>query len=159
LGQLYQQQKDDVNASYQYAQAAKLAPGAEPPAQALDAFGSAGDWMAKAKTALAGGDTEVALTDVLVARNVDEKSAEAAALHGQVLVERGDLKDALEVYRQAAKLNPKDAQIKAQVTKLAKQVKGLSPARAAEAKRAAARKAAARKAASKNTTSPAPTGK
>jgi tetratricopeptide (TPR) repeat protein len=66
LGQLFQQQKDDVNASYQYAQAAKLAPGAEPPAQALDAFGTVGDWIAKANAALAVGDNDAALTDVLV---------------------------------------------------------------------------------------------
>jgi tetratricopeptide (TPR) repeat protein len=154
LGQLYQQDKDDVNASYQYAQAVKLAPGAEPPAQALDAYGPVGDWIAKAKAALSIGDTELALTDVLVARNIDEKSAEAAKLHGRVLVERGDLKDALEVYRQAAKLSPSDAEIKAQVVGLAKQVKGLTPAKAIKIKRAAASKAAARKAASKSATAP-----
>jgi tetratricopeptide (TPR) repeat protein len=149
LGELFQQKKDDVNASYQYAQAVKYAPGAEPPAQALDAYGPVADWIAKAKTALASGDTEAALTDVLIARNLDEKSAEAAKLHGRVLVERGDLKDGLEVYRQAATIAPADAEIKAQIAKLAKQVKGLTPAQAIKIKRAAA-KAAARKAASKS---------
>jgi tetratricopeptide (TPR) repeat protein len=159
LGQLFQQKKDDVNASYQYAQASKLAPGAEPPAQALDAYGTSGDWVSKAKAALAAGDTEVALTDVLVARNLDEKSVEAAAFHGRVLVERGDLKDALEVYRAAVKLDPANAEIKAQVATLAKQVKGLTPAKSAEIKRAAARKAASRRAASSSTTSPVSPGR
>jgi tetratricopeptide (TPR) repeat protein len=158
LGQLFQQKKDDVNASYQYAQAAKLAPGAEPPAQALDAFGPVSDWIAKAEKALSVGDTELALTDILVARNLDEKSAQAAALHGHILVERGDLKDALEVYRQALKIDSGDAAIKAQVAALTKQVKSLTPAKAAQLKAAAARKAATLKSANASATTPVSSG-
>ena len=39
LGQLYKQKKDDVNASYQFVRAAELAPEADPPREALEAYG------------------------------------------------------------------------------------------------------------------------
>jgi tetratricopeptide (TPR) repeat protein len=135
LGQLYQQKKDDVNASYQFAQAVKLAPGADPPQQALDAYGSASEWIDKAKKALASNDVEGALTDVLIARNLDEKSFDAAKLHGQILVKRGDAKDALDVFQQAAKLNPKDAEVRAQVSALTKKVAELARTQKAAAKK------------------------
>jgi tetratricopeptide (TPR) repeat protein len=137
LGQLYQQKKDDVNASYQFAQAVKLAPGSDPPRQALDAYGSASEWIDKAKKALASGEIEGALTDVLVARNLDDKSFEAAKLHGQILVKRGNPKDALDVFQQAAKLNPKDAEVQAQISALTKQVAALTKAKNDAARRAA----------------------
>jgi tetratricopeptide (TPR) repeat protein len=149
LGQLYQQKKDDVNASYQYAQAVKLAPGADTPQQALDAYGSAAEWIAKAKTALGQGEPEAALNDILIARNLDTTSVEAAKLHGQILIERGSLKDALDVYRQAAKLSPKDAEILRQIATLEPQVAALTPSKSAAAKKAAAKKAAAKKAKAK----------
>jgi tetratricopeptide (TPR) repeat protein len=147
LGTLYQAKNDDVNASYQYAQAVKDAPGADLPKQALDAYGSASDWIAKARTALGEGDIASALNDVLVARNLDSSSFEAAKLHGEILVERGSLKDALDVYKQAAGLNPKDQDVQAQITKLTAQVKALTPAKDRANKKAAAKKAAAKKAA------------
>jgi tetratricopeptide (TPR) repeat protein len=142
LGQLYQKKKDDVNASYQIAQAVKLAPSADQPQQALEAFGPASDWIAKANKALNDNDVEAALKFVLVARNLDEKSFDAAKLHGSILVQRGDLKDALEVYKAAAKLNPKDAGVKAEIATLTKQVAALTPAKKAAAKKAAVKKAA-----------------
>jgi len=144
LGQLYQQQKDDLNATGEFAQAVKLAPGADPPAQALDSYGPVTDWITKAKTALSRGDIEAALTDIKIARNIDAKSFDAAVLHGEILVARGDLKDALDVYRQAAALNSKDAAVQAQIVALEKQVKSLTPAKAVSVKRAATRKAAAK---------------
>ena len=148
LGELYQEKKDDVNASYQYAQAVKLAPTADVPKQALEAYGSASDWLAKARQALGTGDIETALTDVLVARNLDASSFAAAKLHGQILVERGSLKDALDVYKQAAALNSKDADVQAAIAKLTPQVKALTPAQSAAMQKAAAAKAAAKKATS-----------
>ena len=116
LGQLYQQQKDDVNASYQFAQAAKLAPEAEPPAQALEAFGPADDWIAKAKHGSGWGRHRSSAHGCPCRPQPRRRrAADAAAFHGYVLVERGDLKDALDVYRQAAKLDPKNAEVKAQI--------------------------------------------
>jgi tetratricopeptide (TPR) repeat protein len=145
LGQLYQEKKDDVNASYQYAQAVKLAPTADTPKQALEAYGPASDWIDKARKALGVGEIDAALTDVLVARNLDEKSFDAAKLHGQILVQRGSLKDALDVYRQAATLNAKDAEVNAEIARLTPLVKALTPSKTAAAKKAALKKAAAKK--------------
>ena len=160
LGQLYAQKKDDVNASYQFAQAAKNAPTADPPKQALDAYGSASDWISKAKTALGEGEIETALNDILVARNLDAKSLDAAKLHGQILVQRGDLKDALDVYRQAAALNPKDTDVRRQIAVLTAQVAALTPAKAAAVKKAATKKvAAAKKATASKSASATATGK
>jgi tetratricopeptide (TPR) repeat protein len=149
LGELYQQKKDDVNASYQFKQAVDLAPGAEPPRQALDAYGPATDWIAKAKANLANGDNSAAVNDILIARNLDPTSFDAAKLHGQIILQSGDIKGALAVYLEAAKLNPKDAEVQAQIASLQAQVKALTPAKSAAAKRAAAKSAAARKAAAK----------
>ncbi len=67
-----------------------------------------------------GGDIEAALTSILVARNLDTKSFEAAKLHAEILVKRDNLKDALDVYRQAAALDPKDAEVKAQIAALSR---------------------------------------
>jgi tetratricopeptide (TPR) repeat protein len=142
LGELYQKKKDDVNASYQIAQAVKLAPGADQPQQALEAYGPASDWIAKSNKALNDNDVEAALKYVLVARNLDDKSFDAAKLHGSILVQRGDLKDALDVYKEAAKLNPKDAGVKAEIATLTKQVAALTPAKKAAVKKAAVKKAA-----------------
>jgi tetratricopeptide (TPR) repeat protein len=131
-----------VNASYQIAQAVKLAPGADQPQQALEAYGPASDWIAKSNKALNDNDVEAALKYVLVARNLDDKSFDAAKLHGSILVQRGDLKDALDVYKEAAKLNPKDAGVKAEIATLTKQVAALTPAKKAAVKKAAVKKAA-----------------
>jgi tetratricopeptide (TPR) repeat protein len=138
LGQLYKEKKDDVNASYHFAQAAELAPDADPPREAVEAFGPVAGWIDKARKALAAGDREAALTAILVARNLDAKSFEAAKLHGEVLVSRGNLKDALDVYRQASALDSTNAEVKAQIA-------GLEPQVAALLKAEAAKKAAAKK--------------
>jgi tetratricopeptide (TPR) repeat protein len=159
LGTLYQQKKDDVNASYQFAQAVKLSPNADPPRQALDAYGSANDWISKATEALGTGDVETALNDILVARNLDANSFAAAKLHGEILVQRGNLKDALDVYKQAAALNSQDPEVNAAIAKLTPQVKALTPAKSAAAKKAAAKKTAAKKAAAKKAAAKLPASK
>ncbi len=125
LGQLYKQNKDDVNASYQFVRAAELAPEADPPREAVEAYGPAATWIEKARKSLAAGTTEDALNSILIARNLDKKSFEAAKLHGEILVKRASLKDALDVYRQAAALDPKNAEVKAQILVLEPQVEAL----------------------------------
>jgi len=149
LGELYKQKKDDVNASYQFKKAVELAPGADAPQQALEAFGPASDWITKARDSLANSDLEAALNSILVARNLDPQSFEAAKLHGQILVQRGDLQAALATFLEAAKLNAKDAEVQAQIKSLQPQVSKLNATQAAALKRAAAKKAAAAKAAAK----------
>ena len=125
LGQLYKQNKDDVNASYQFVRAAELAPEADPPREAVEAYGPAATWIEKARKSLAGGSTEDALNSILIARNLDKKSFEAAKLHAEILVKRANLKDALDVYREAAALDPKNAEVKAQIVALEPQVAAL----------------------------------
>lgn len=125
LGQLYQNKNDLVNASYQYKAAADIDPTAAPPKQALAALGSAGKWLSQAQSKFSSGDTEGALTAILIARNLDPKSFDAAKLHGDILIKRGDLKDALDVYKQALALQPANAALKAQIAQLQTQVNAL----------------------------------
>jgi len=134
LGELYKQKKDDINASYQFVKAAELAPEADPPQQALAAFGPASAWVEKARASLAAGNPTEALNQILVARNLDAKSVEAAKLHAEMLVQAAKLKDALDVYSQAAVLDPKNTEIKAQISALEPQVEALLKAEAAKKK-------------------------
>lgn len=127
LGQLYQQKNDLVNASYQYAQAAAADPNAQEPKDALKALGSASSWYSKAQTAFSSGNIEGALTAILIARNLDAKNFDYAKLHGDILMKRGDLKNALDVYTQALALQPTNAQMKATVAQLQSQVKTSTP--------------------------------
>jgi tetratricopeptide (TPR) repeat protein len=122
LAELYKQQGDLVNASYQYKKAVDLAPSATPPQKALKALGSASDWLNKAKSKMASGDKDAALNAVLISRNLDPKSYPAAKFHGDLLVQRDQLKDALDVYRQAAAIQPKNAEMKALVASIAGRV-------------------------------------
>lgn len=127
-GQIYMKQDDKVNASYQFRQAATIAPDAEQPQEALAGFGPASDWIARAEVALKAGDVEQALEDALIAANLEPENVDALKQHGKVLVVRGDLKGALQVYRNAAKLDQKDAQLKAEIKKLEAQLKTNRPA-------------------------------
>jgi len=123
LGQLYKAKNDDVNASYEFFKAASLAPTAAEPKAALATFGPASGWITKAQAAQAAGNLDLALNDVLIARNLDPKNAMAAKLHGDILVARGSLKDALDVYREALVLDPKNAAIQAKIAEISPAVK------------------------------------
>ncbi len=98
MGQVYEQKGDKVNASYHYFQAARLAPDAEPPQEALAAFGTSTEWSARAASELEAGELDQALESALIARNLDPESVAAVKVHAQVLLARGDVEDALEVY-------------------------------------------------------------
>lgn len=122
MGQLYLEDGDKVNGSYHLHEATRIAPDAAPPREALAALGTPEEWQGKAKKALAAGDFKTAVSSILIARNIDPENASSAVLHAQILVKRGALKDALDVYKQAAKLDPKDAAVKAAIKKLKKQI-------------------------------------
>ncbi len=122
LGELYLEKDDLVNASYYLTRAAERAPDAEQPQEALASIGPVEQWKADAQEQLAAKQVESALTSVLIARNLDSKDPELAKLQGAILVARGDLKDALDVYEAALKLDPKDAEAKAKVAELKKQL-------------------------------------
>ena len=141
LGELYREKKDDVNASFEFVRATELAPDADPPREAVESYGPASKWLDKSRSSLAAGDIEAALTSVLIARNLDAKSLDAAKLHAEILVKRNNLKDALDVYRQASTLDSADAVVKSQIAVLEPQVAVLlkqeAAQRAAEAKKKA----------------------
>jgi tetratricopeptide (TPR) repeat protein len=118
LGQIYLDRKDLVNASYHFHTASVSAPDSEQVQQALDKIGTAGSWYGKAQTQFKAGDLDQAVESILIARNLDPESASYAKLHGKILVARKDNKDALDVYLQTAKLDPKDAAVKAEIKRL-----------------------------------------
>jgi tetratricopeptide (TPR) repeat protein len=119
MGQLLvEKKKDPVNGSAQLAMAAKYAPEADPVREALSALGTGAEWKAKADKAVADGDLNAAIDDVLVARNLEPKDGALAKLHAQLAERKGDKKAALAIYKEAAKLAPNDTEIKAAVARL-----------------------------------------
>jgi tetratricopeptide (TPR) repeat protein len=123
LGQLYKSQHDDVKASGELKKAATLAPNANEPRQALAAYGTAASWVSKAQGAQTSGDLGSALNAVQVARNLDASSTVAAVLQGDILVQQGNLKDALSAYNDALALSPKNVEVQAKIAKTAPLVK------------------------------------
>lgn len=120
LGQIYTEQKDDVNASYAYYQAVKHAPEADVPRKALESMGKPAGWAEKAQTKLAADDVEGALHDILVATNLAPDNAAYKVLHGDILMALDDKKAALKVYREALELSPTDKALKAKIAELDK---------------------------------------
>ncbi len=127
LGQIYMDRKDLVNASYHFHTASVSSPDSEQVKQALEAIGSATSWSDKAKAQVKAGDVDKALESILIARNLDPENAEYAKLHAKLLVELSDDQNALDVYLQAAKLDPKDPKVQAEIKRLTP----LVPAKAA----------------------------
>jgi len=118
LGQIYMQNKDDINAAIHYQLAAALAPEADPPAEALASFGTVEDMIAASEEALAAGDNEKALHDALLATAIDPESVDALINHAKVLAARKDYKGAITVYAQALKLDPTNEEAKSETTRL-----------------------------------------
>ncbi|HET6351432.1 MAG TPA: tetratricopeptide repeat protein [Coriobacteriia bacterium] len=118
LGEIYRERKDDVNASYEFYAAYKKAPDAPETQEAIDSYGPPTDWIAKARKSQSSGNLELALDQILIARNLGPESAEAAKLHAAILVQRGSFSDAVDVYLQAKELAPKDAAVTKELTKL-----------------------------------------
>ena len=137
LGELFKLKKDDANASYQFAEAVRLAPDADQPKQALEAYGQSSDWVAKARAALAAGSLNQAITDAVIARNLDQKDFAAAKLHADLLLQSGNLKGALASYQDAALIRPADPVVRAQVKALLAKIAAMPAARKAAAKRSA----------------------
>jgi len=122
LGDLYMEQGDKVNASYNYGRAAQLVPDAAEPQAAIAKFGTAEELIAKAKSQLKS-DVEAALESARIARNIAPEDPEAAKVVALVLNEQGEFKLALATYKEAQKLAPEDAEIKAAIEELSKKVK------------------------------------
>lgn len=120
LGLLYQQKQDDVKASYHFRKAVDNAPDADLPREALESYGTAAEWLDKAKSAQAAGDDTQALNFVLVARNLDVDDVGAVVLHGTLLEKSGEVSNALEIYLNALDANADDATLKSAVARIEK---------------------------------------
>lgn len=118
MGEIYLKQNDIVNASYHLQRAVELAPDADPALEAYTALGTPEEHIAKGREALAAGDAETALTEALVATNLDPKSIDAQLYHAEVLVSRKAYKDAIDVYGKVLKLDPTNAKAKAEIARL-----------------------------------------
>ncbi|MFA5843827.1 MAG: tetratricopeptide repeat protein [Coriobacteriia bacterium] len=124
LGELYKRTGDDILSATHVREAARLAPDADPPAEALEAFGTPAEWLAKGRAALAAGDLKTAEKAARMAKALDPLSAAPHALLGAVLERQGDKAGALTAWREAAKLAPKDAAAAAAVRRLTPKRRG-----------------------------------
>lgn len=118
LGEIYLARKDYVNASYHFHTASVSAPDNQQVKDALDAIGTATSWYDKAQSQFKAGDLNGAVDSILVARNLDPENVNYMKTHAKILVARKDNSDALDVYLQAAKLDPKDASFQAEIKRL-----------------------------------------
>lgn len=118
MGQIYMKQDDDINAAIHYQLAAKLAPDADPPAEALASYGTVEERIAAAKKALAAGDQEKALHEALMATAIDPESVDALLVHAEVLAGRKDYKGAISVYEKALTLDENNAKAKSEIARL-----------------------------------------
>lgn len=118
MWQVYTEMDDEINASYHAQIAASLAPDADPPAEALAAYGTAAERMARGEEALESGEIEEALKQALIARNIEPENVEAVLFHGRVLERRGDNTDAVTVYNEALELDAENEEAKAAIERL-----------------------------------------
>lgn len=109
MGELYELKGDKVKASYHFAEAARLAPDAEPPQERLAAFGPASDWVARARAALGKGATDEAIDAARIARNLDPKALDAALVHAEALSAAGKHGAALRAALDAVTIAPGSA--------------------------------------------------
>jgi tetratricopeptide (TPR) repeat protein len=118
MGQIYLAEDDRINAAVHFAEAAMLAPDNELPAEALASLGTVEEWEAKARGALASGDTEAALEAALITRALVQDEPDYIILHGEVLEVMGERDIALDVYAEALALAPDDPAAKAAIARL-----------------------------------------
>jgi tetratricopeptide (TPR) repeat protein len=127
LGQLYMKRGDRVSASEQFHLAAVADPKAAEPKQALAQFGTSSALLKQAES-LTTSDPQGALNAILIARNIDPTNVAVQKLYAKLLLDKGDKVDALEAYKEAQKLAPKDAEI-------SKAIAALTPASASKSKK------------------------
>lgn len=106
MGQIYLAQDDRINAAVHFAEAARLVPDNDLPAEALASLGSVDDWESRAREALDAGDLEGALEAALVTRALVQDDPTYIVLHGEVLEAMGNREDALDVYAEVLALDP-----------------------------------------------------
>lgn len=127
LGDLYYDKGDEVLASYHYSRAVQSAPNEPAPEEALAKLGTVEERLAAAKSQLAAGEIDGSLENARIARNIDPENVAAALAVAVALEAKKDYVTALATYKEAQKLAPDDAAIKAsieRVTKLQPKPKG-----------------------------------
>lgn len=118
MGQLYTLLDDPINASVHFKLAADLVPDADPPQEALAAYGTEEEILAKGETALGDGQVEEALTQALIATNIFPDSVEANLFHARVLEKRDNLDDAISVYNKVLELDANNDEAKSALERL-----------------------------------------
>jgi tetratricopeptide (TPR) repeat protein len=114
-----------AEAAEDLAKARDLRPDVDMPAQELSAFGDAKTRLKTARSEQAAGKYAEALTDARIAVALDPTSVPALVLAASLYERQGDKKTALAQWQAAAKLAPKNAEVKAALARLAP--KGKTP--------------------------------
>jgi tetratricopeptide (TPR) repeat protein len=107
-GTLYQAAGDIADAAWDFRASLGQAPDQAEPKAALAALGTYDQWLQKGQAAYASGDLKSALADAEVARAIQPSGFDAAMLNGEVLVKQGSYADAVEAFKVAVKVQPKD---------------------------------------------------
>jgi len=119
LGQLYKAQGDDVLSSYHFSRAAHASPDSPEPKQELAKFGTVAERIEKSQLLLET-DPSAALDEARIARNIDPENVAAVVAVATVLEAQKDYKTSLATYKEAQKLAPEDAKIKAAIDRVTK---------------------------------------
>lgn len=109
---------DKINAAVHLSKAVELAPARKEPKEALSALGNVSDLLKSGRAALADKKFAVALDDALLARAIEPKNVDAALLHAETLIAKGDSKGAAKVIDEAKAFAADDSR----VASLAKQL-------------------------------------
>lgn len=118
MWQIYTEMDNEVDASYHARIAVELAPDADPPAEALAAYGTAAERMTRSEAAQAEGQIDEALKQAEIAHNIEPDNLEAVLFHARALEGHGDLERALEVYNEALELDPENEEATAAIERL-----------------------------------------
>lgn len=119
-GEILLAKGDKINAAIHLRRAADLAPERQEPQAALAKLGTAQDAVTAGRTALAEKRLAEALDSALLARALDPKSVDAALLYADVLVAKGEPKQALQVLTEAKTFAPQDAKVAAAIAAIGK---------------------------------------
>ena len=118
LGMLLKKKGDLVNAAKNLRAAITAQPAADPPVEALAAFGTAASYVTAAQKDIAAKDYKAARKNVESALAVTPDDLPAALLYGSILEKLGDKKSALTAYQQVLQNHPKDKTATAAVARL-----------------------------------------
>lgn len=120
MGMTFLKEGDKATAAEELRLAADYAPTAEQPKRELRALGPSSRWEREAREAFAKDDVTPALYAARLWHALEPKEPSAAKMRAALLERSGDKRHALDVYRIAAELSPKDAAVKAAIRRLSK---------------------------------------